>query len=372
MIRKSIMALLIAACVVLPGFSATAKKEKSEELKAIEARIKNEFNATPEGLYAASLITFFQSDASIVNSLAEYALMEDSAKARNAQDLYMLFMFMQNDDYSSTRNVIRQGEAKAKSLEAKVKERIAGIEKEKAALAEKKKKEAEEEAKFLAQFKQDPSQVLAASEVKVGNFYIQKTELTQKVYKAVTGSNPSEFKGDKLPVEQVSWYDAVIFCNKLSELAGRIPCYSVNGSTDTSKWGEAGSDYESDDIMWDKSADGWRLPTEEEWGKAADDGHMYSGSDKLDEVAWYKDNSGEKTHEVAGKKANAKGLYDMSGNVWEWCWDRYSEFSPRRVYRGGSCSYISDLCAVSSRSRGSYLPDFGDHDLGFRVVRTVK
>ena len=118
---------------------------------------------------------------------------------------------------------------------------------------------------------------------------MQKTEVVQELYTAVTKDNPSSFGGKKLPVDSVSWYDAVKFCNKVSEIQGRTPCYSVNGETDTDKW----NNYSPSDVIWNKEADGWRLPTEEEWLVAADDGYEYSGSDNIDEVAWHEGNSGE-------------------------------------------------------------------------------
>ena len=206
------------------------------------------------------------------------------------------------------------------------------------------------------------SEKLAANEVSVENFKIQKTELTQDIYRAVNGGyNPSEFKGDKLPVETVSWYDAIKFCNRLSEKQGLKPCYS----------------YKDGEWQMDSSANGWRLPTEEEWVKAADNGHKYSGSDNIDEVAWYGGNSGDKTHEVATKAANANGIYDMSGNVREWCWDKYISSSSYRVNRGGSYYYSSDFCAVSYRDDSpdhlelSCLPGLQVSSLGFRLVRNA-
>ncbi len=207
------------------------------------------------------------------------------------------------------------------------------------------------------------SEKLAANEVAVENIKIQKTELTQDIYRTVMGGfNPSKFKGDKLPVETVSWYDAIEFCNRLSEKQGLKPCYSVKDG----EW------------QMDSSANGWRLPTEEEWVKTADDGHKYSGSDNIDEVAWYDGNSGDKTHEVATKAANANGIHDMSGNVWEWCWDKYSSSSSYRVNRGGSWNDDASLCAVSYRHDGdlnylelSCLPGLRVRDLGFRLVRNA-
>ena len=185
------------------------------------------------------------------------------------------------------------------------------------------------------------------------DFYIGSSEVTQAQYQAVMGNNPSGFKGDDMPVEQVSWNDAMAFCAKLNEMG--------------------------------KAPKGWKftLPTEAQWEYAARGGHKshnctYSGSNDFDEVAWHDGNSGKKTHPVAQKKANELGLYDMSGNVWEWCLDLYEggyahdpEFltdniGSFRVNRGGSWYYVAKFCR--SASRDCDAPGFHDDDVGFRVV----
>lgn len=151
-------------------------------------------------------------------------------------------------------------------------------------------------------------------------FSILATEVTQELYESVMGENPSKFKGEKnLPVEQVSWYDAVVFCNKLSAKCGLTPVYAVAGETDVSEWGYAPhkGNKITGTVSQNENANGYRLPTVEEWQYAAKGGqdYKYSGSDKLDEVGWYGGSIGSKTHPVAQKNSNVYGLYDMSGNV---------------------------------------------------------
>ena len=189
-----------------------------------------------------------------------------------------------------------------------------------------------------------------AHQVTLRGYYIGESVVTQALWKAVMGNNPSTWKGDNLPVETVSWEEAQEFIKKLNQETGRI----------------------------------FRLPTEAEWEYAArggknSKGYKYSGSNSIDEVAWYVGNSGGKTHPVKEKKANELDLYDMSGNVWEWCNDCYGEYSsdvqtnPQgpekgscRVLRGGSCSCDPRGCRVSYRHY--FTPMRRINFVGFRLV----
>lgn len=187
-------------------------------------------------------------------------------------------------------------------------------------------------------------------------YSVMKTEVTQKLYKTIMRTNPSEFKGNYNPVEKVSWYDAVEFCNALSEYLGYEPVYTRDGSS----------------VTWNENANGFRLPTVEEWQYAAKGGenYKYSGSDNLDSVGWYADNSGDGTHPVAQKKSNQYGLYDMSGNVYEWCWDSLGDINCSHYNCGGGWSTYGNYCMVDSRG-SNFGADYGFSYVGFRLVRSI-
>lgn len=207
-----------------------------------------------------------------------------------------------------------------------------------------------------------------------------QTEVTQAVYNAIMGDNPSTFESENTPaVDTVSWWDTIVFCNKLSLALNKTPCYSIKGSTDPDTW-----DYEPhsaaglfEQVEWNKNADGFRLLTEEEWEFAArgNKNTKFSGSDNIEEIAWYRKNSGLLPHDTATKKANDFGLYDMSGNVWEWIWDMYDNNPHFRIYKGGSCSSDSSLCQISFR--GHHYPSrnamsYSYLTFGFRIAMNTK
>ena len=199
------------------------------------------------------------------------------------------------------------------------------------------------------------------------DFLLFKYPVTQALWKSVMGANPSHFKGANRPVECVSWFDCVAFCNKLSEREGLDPVYTIIGNDVTCNW----------------DADGYRLPTDSEWeySARANQDFEYAGSNNVDEVALCYENSDGETHPVGQKKSNGFGLYDMSGNVWEWVWDRFGDYSSgsqtdptgpdqdsSRVRRGGSWCSGAGCTRVSYRH--FYAPTRRYYDLGFRLVCT--
>jgi formylglycine-generating enzyme required for sulfatase activity len=210
-------------------------------------------------------------------------------------------------------------------------------------------------------------------DVTLSGFWMGKYEVTQKEWEAVMGSNPSAagHKGDNIPVEFVSWYDAVAYCNELSEIEGLTKAYVING----------------EEVTCNFSASGYRLPTEAEWeyaakGGANKDTYRYSGGNTLDNVAWHMYNADAKPHPVGEKSPNSLGLYDMTGNAWEFCWDwigdyesssqenpKGADMGEKRVYRGG-CVGI-DLDYLELTYRGSVNPSNKSYVVGFRLARSL-
>ena len=191
-------------------------------------------------------------------------------------------------------------------------------------------------------------------EVTLSSFYISKFEVTQELWEAVTGEKPSNFSGERFPVEQVSWDDCMTFIDKLNALTGKT----------------------------------YRLPTEAEWEYAARGGKLtkvykYSGSNNVDDVAWYGSNSNKTTHPVGQKMPNELGLYDMSGNVNEWCSDWYAIYDENdtinpigptsgtmRIFRGGAWSYIAESCRNALRL--GFYPTYRVDNVGLRLVRSAQ
>lgn len=215
------------------------------------------------------------------------------------------------------------------------------------------------------------------------NIKMLQTEVTQEIYEIVMGENPSYCKGDtkppaegelqeKRPVENVSFYDAIYFCNKLSTMFGLAPVYSVDGITDVTKWNYVPhKEYELEGkIEQNLNANGYRLPTVEEWQYAAKGGKDfdYAGSNNIDEVAWYYNNSNKKTHEVGKKKVNGYGLFDMSGNVEEWCWD--SGYDGSRVSCGGCWDGRAGYSEVDHENYNG--PKYQYSNIGIRIVCSLE
>ncbi|MEV5753184.1 formylglycine-generating enzyme family protein [Actinoallomurus sp. NPDC052308] len=195
-------------------------------------------------------------------------------------------------------------------------------------------------------------------EVEVTAFRLAAHTVTWDLYREVRGEGPVADARPRTPVTDVSWREAVEFCNRLSRAAGLRPCYS------------GGDDVDGQDVVWDRDADGYRLPTEAEWEYACRAGTTGVRYGELAEIAWYRANSGGVVHEVGAKKPNAWGLHDMIGNVWEWCWDLYDPavYGPYRVFRGGGAHDRTWGCRASSRRKSH--PTFRIDDLGFRLARS--
>jgi formylglycine-generating enzyme required for sulfatase activity len=215
-------------------------------------------------------------------------------------------------------------------------------------------------------------------QVELSSFWMSATEVTWWQYHLfcrVTGHEEAEKPGwggeGGNPVVNVSWNDAVLYSNWLSERMGRVKQYS----------GE-------ETIVVNPGSNGYRLPTESEWEYAARGGvkrrgSLYAGSDTLENVGWYGENSGSRTHSVGGKLANELGLYDMSGNVWEWCWDWYGDYDDKastnpqgaesgdgRVYRGGGWGGAPRVCRAADRNYS--WPSYRGGYLGFRLVSPLQ
>ena len=189
--------------------------------------------------------------------------------------------------------------------------------------------------------------------VDIQPFLLLNTPVTNEVYAYVMGFD-YDIKTKDFPVVNVSWIDAIIFCNNISEKLGLDKCYKLNSI--------------SEKIKIDNSKNGFRLPNDDEWQYACrgnSKGYRYGN---IEDIAWYEENSDEKLHPVKMKKENQFGLFDMIGNVWEWCFDLYDEtrYGNYRIFRGGSFASEGRACGTTSRRKS--FPEFKIDDLGFRIA----
>ena len=228
-------------------------------------------------------------------------------------------------------------------------------------------------------------------QVTVASVYAAKHEVTQSQWQFLFGNNPSRYTdcGGNCPVDQISWYDAIVYCNRLSENEGLTPCYYADEDY-TQIYGKPNDTWNlpnAGEVFWLQTANGYRLPTEAEWefvarGGNQSQGYTYAGSNDIEDVAWYKDNSGIETQPVSSKIPNELGFFDMSGNVWEPCWDSYDSAyyneSPNCqptgpndrincVFRGGSFSNAIRFCRTAHR--GENTPDYRYYRFGLRLFR---
>ena len=250
-----------------------------------------------------------------------------------------------------------------------------------------------EDMVFVKGGKYQPS--FTDEEKEVSNLEVSKYLITQKLWQELIRNNPANFKGDEnRPIEYISWWHALEFCNRLSEKYGLRPVYNL-GKSDQGLLmiNQLDGIVVSPDVADFNKTEGFRLPTEVEWewfargGQVAlDNGtfdYTYSGSNNIDDVAWYTGNSKDTTQSVGLKMPNVLGLYDCNGNVWEWCYDTtesiesgksyvYKAYDHSNVYRrlkGGSWCNNTEVCAVAVR--GNSQATYAYSNAGFRIVRTV-
>ena len=200
-----------------------------------------------------------------------------------------------------------------------------------------------------------PSFVLIEGNEKICSFNISNLVVTQKLFEKVMGMNPSLNLNDNLPVERVSWYEAITFCNKLSSLKKLSCCYDINGTN----------------IKINVSANGYRLPSKKEWIFAAVGGNqkndfIYAGSNKISDVAWFNVNSACKVQIPGQKNPNSVGLYDMSGNIWEWTND---SIDSQIIVCGGAVNSSSSDCEILNQGQKTFRPETKNETIGFRLVK---
>ena len=332
--------------VVFPDATGTGRKRKETEEKAAKEKAKVERKRKETEEKATKKKATFVVTIVVVAIVAIW-LMIPSNKNKVEEELAKITEFSYSNGVSSNKNKVE--EELAKITEASYSKGILTVNGIKYNMVRVEgctfRMGATSEQDWDAYDIEEP-----VHSVTLSSYYIGKTEVTQALWKAVMGSNPSKFKGENLPVENVSWDDCQVFVRKLNSLTGQ----------------------------------NFRLPTEAEWEFACRGGnnslgYKYSGSDNIDNVAWFDCNSGRKTHFVATKSPNELGIYDMSGNVWEWCSDWYDKYSsgaqanPKgpesgscRVFRGGGWGSYAGYCRSSNR--GYNTPTHRHDRLGLRLA----
>ncbi|WP_438285511.1 formylglycine-generating enzyme family protein [Bacillus wiedmannii] len=194
-------------------------------------------------------------------------------------------------------------------------------------------------------------------QVQIKPFLLAKYAVTMELYDAIINSTCNDYKNSNKPVVNISWHDAITFCNSLSKTAGLTEFYSIQD--------------DGKKVSCNLHSNGYRLPSEAEWQyacKAGAPGYTYG---ELQKIAWYNENSNGQIQDVGKKEPNAWGLYDMLGNVWEWCYDLYDEkvYGSYRIFRGGSWAEEARGCGATCRRRSH--PTFHIDDLGFRLARSI-
>ncbi|AOZ94539.1 formylglycine-generating enzyme family protein [Paenibacillus crassostreae] len=193
--------------------------------------------------------------------------------------------------------------------------------------------------------------------VKVNSFLLAPIPVTKELYFSIIQKTGELNEELQVPVTDVSWKDTVSFCNLFSQHMGLKECYLISD--------------DGENVICNWEADGYRLPTEAEWQYACKAGTVGYRYGELDDIAWYLENSGDKPHVVGKKLPNAWGLYDMLGNVWEWCWDVYDAnvYGSYRIFRGGSWAEEERGCGATCRRRSH--PTLRIEDLGFRLAKSL-
>ncbi|UTM20269.1 formylglycine-generating enzyme family protein [Bacillus paranthracis] len=194
-------------------------------------------------------------------------------------------------------------------------------------------------------------------QVQIKPFLLAKYVVTMELYDGIINSTCNDYKNSNKPVVNISWHDAITFCNSLSKTAGLTEFYSIQD--------------DGKKVSCNLHSNGYRLPSEAEWQyacKADTPGYTYG---ELQKIAWYNENSNGQIQDVGKKEPNAWGLYDMLGNVWEWCYDLYDEkvYGSYRIFRGGSWAEEARGCGATCRRRSH--PTFHIVDLGFRLARSI-